>query len=506
MTVEYRTVEKFDNYEAGTNGIIRWKSTKKPVFIENSAINDWHPMVKLTNRWPWSPDKPKEQRMRIDWFITKTFPDLIPQSEAAKSGVMVDLIHIDGDKKNCSVSNLKWGDHDRHCFIAYYTDADSVHHIYDTRDNTYSTSTKKLPKDRTCYHVTKGYKASKKGLKKFADATAIEVREIEKCKGFGRFGDHRRTYNGVQHTFLRLCKGKYEHHERITYEEHTWMERCHNGGLTYCRPGTYKDCVGYDYKGFYPSIMASDDFKIPVKTGMAIHLDKLPKKRSKIEFGFYNVKITCKNEEFRKIFAFSKDNVYTHYSLKFAMKYKKRFDVKIKMNTDTENNAYVYASNTIVSGSEVFGEWYKVLLEMKSGNPKNKMIKMLMSTLWGNLTGIKTKIVEEDDLDDYDIGNDDSATWFIHDIMNHADGSESYMLIHRDAIYRADIRLKSFLTAFGRNLIAKVALEDLDNVVQIQTDGLCYNCDPQLDIENLIIDDKYAGHIKWSNVNKYERL
>jgi hypothetical protein len=269
-----------------------------------------------------------------------------------------------------------------------------------------------------------------------------EVAEIETHKGFTRFAEHRRTYHSLNHTFIRLCKGKYEHHDRINYEEHVWMEQCHNGGLTYCKPGTYKDCVGYDYKGFYPSIMASD-FKIPMKIGMSIHLDKLPK-RSKIEFGFYNAKITCTDPEFRKIFVFSKDNVYTHYSLKFAMKHNKRFNVKIKMNKDAENNAYVYASNSIISGSDIFGEWHKTLSEMKAAHPKNSVIKGLMSTLWGNITGLKSKIVEEDGLDEYDIGDDDTSEWTIHDIINHADGSESYMLVHRAAIYRVNIRLKSF--------------------------------------------------------------
>ena len=43
---------------------------------------------------------------------------------------------------------------------------------------------------------------------------------------------------------------------------------------------------------------------------------------------------------------YSKDDVYTHYSLKFAMKHKQQYDIKINLIVDEEPNAYIYLGIT----------------------------------------------------------------------------------------------------------------------------------------------------------------
>lgn len=51
--------------------------------------------------------------------------------------------------------------------------------------------------------------------------------------------------------------------------------------------------------------------------------------------------------------------------------------------------------------------------------------------------------------------------------------------------------------------MAKVALEDIDNVVRIQTDGITYDKAIEKDITNLVKDDKKTGRIEWLNVNAW---
>ena len=48
------------------------------------------------------------------------------------------------------------------------------------------------------------------------------------------------------------------------------MNKCYNGGINYLQDTSlYKDCYGYDFKSFYPSILADEklNFRFPIKKG-----------------------------------------------------------------------------------------------------------------------------------------------------------------------------------------------------------------------------------------------
>jgi hypothetical protein len=60
---------------------------------------------------------------------------------------------------------------------------------------------------------------------------------------------------------------------------------------------------------------------------------------------------------------------------------------------------------------------------------------------------------------------------------------------------------------YARLNISNVALDNLDNVIRIQTDGIVF-CD-EIDntkYENLKPEDKTTGIIKWHNVNNYKSV
>jgi hypothetical protein len=127
-------------------------------------------------------------------------------------------------------------------------------------------------------------------------------------------------YTVVTRTFNRYCKKHYKNHDAITPVEYKWFERCANSGIQYLKQNNYtKTGYAYDFKSQYGLVMISDN-KIPSKEGEEVTLKKLPKRKD-LKHGFYHVKITCDNDNFRKMFVFSKYNTYLNVSLEFAMKH-----------------------------------------------------------------------------------------------------------------------------------------------------------------------------------------
>ena len=86
------------------------------------------------------------------------------------------------------------------------------------------------------------------------------------------------------------------------------------------------------------------------------------------------------------------------------------------------------------------------------------------------------------------------------------DEMEIYKLQNTIIPYKYNIRLKSFLTAYGRIKIAQIALEDLDNVIRIHTDGIAFQCKKSFKIPLLLVEQKTTGLIEYFNVNNYSNL
>jgi hypothetical protein len=235
-------------------------------------------------------------------------------------------------------------------------------------------------------------------------------------------------------------------------------------------------------------------------------LKKLPK-MDKLLFGLYRVKIECYEKDFKKIFAFSKENVYTNYSLEWAMKHQERFNVKIDLIHDDEPNAYLYKTEDLVSGKYLFGDWYKYFMGLKKKLPKNRLLKHLLSSCWGSLTQRNTinrtmKRIKEDKLD---IGIDETCEWKILNYF-YCDTSEYYELVNQKNPYKYPFRIKSFLTSLGRNIIAGIALRDIDNVIRVHTDNCVFKVEQRFDdLPNLMLEEKTTGKIEWFNANSYTK-
>ena len=347
------------------------------------------------------------------------------------------------------------------------------------------------------YEVFKGYDATDDGLTKFKSDM---IRWNEELKNndvltidYFKYFTH---YSAVLMTFKRLCKGKYEDHEPIDAIESKWIESTHNGGLTYCNSGIYNS-YGYDFSAFYPSLMGQYKFILPNKKGVEKYLTELP---DKIELGFYRVKITSEHKHATKLFAFSPDHVYNNISLTHAFELQDDFNFTIELIIDDKPNAYIYPPG--VRSSSIFGVWVDKLAKIKLKYPKNKLIKHLLSSLWGSLSQTNNIIKTWDEIQEEGLKIGIGSN-FDYKIIDYKAEKDYYKLQCMAEPYRHNIRLKSFLTAYGRVKISEVAQTNLDGCIRIHTDGIVFNKPMKDKFIGLIKEDKTTGNINWKGVNCY---
>ena len=104
------------------------------------------------------------------------------------------------------------------------------------------------------------------------------------------------------------------------------------------------------------------------------------------------------------------------------------------------------------------------------------------------------------------MGYTDDYKYKIIDVcINEAD-TFFYTLIEVEKPYKYRVRLKPFITSWGRIQTARVALENLDSVIRIHTDDVVYDKQITTDLPNFLTDKKTTGFIRFDNVNNYHKL
>ena len=375
-------------------------------------------------------------------------------------------------------------------------------------DDTFKTLVK-LPdiKKYKGFECFKGYDQTEESLRKYK-ADLIKWSDELKSNDFFKFDYLSCTshFGATEIIFNILKKCDIKTHDKICIKEHKWIEKCHNGGLTFCNKGEHQS-YGYDFKAFYPSIQCDSKLLIPTKEGKESILEKLP---DKLQLGFYRVNIISDHKDVKKIFSFSKQSVYTNTSLDYARSHQEEFDFSIELIQDGEPNAYLYSD--YIKGSDIFGKWFYILFKLKKMFPKNKLIKHLLSSNWGTLQkkNIKRYTAEEIKEKDLKISRRYTARY---QIINHnsINDQDYYELQDLENLYVHNIRLKSFLTSLGRTRIADVALTDINNVIRIQTDGIVFNKEQDLKQLNYAFplldkEDKTTGLINWININDKDMI
>jgi hypothetical protein len=137
--------------------------------------------------------------------------------------------------------------------------------------------------------------------------------------------------------------------------------------------------------------------------------------------------------------------------------------------------------------------------------PKNRLVKHLMSSAWSTMN---RKNVVTETLDQINerikkgekIGFGDDNDWIIIDEKKYPDEEGEtkkviYTLLDAKTPIKFNIRLKSYITAHGRNLIGEIAREDIDGVIRTHTDCVVFKSEMEFDDENLIPEEKNTGKI-----------
>ena len=388
-------------------------------------------------------------------------------------------------------------------YIVYYklkTGDFRVLHSDDDNIETYN----KLPDIKRKFFMFKGYDVTDDGLRKYNKDFEQWTNEIKKNSVYNiRYTYYFSHHIAVETVFKKLSLGKFESITEVTKIEHQYMNLCNNGGLTYCE--TYEgECFGYDFNAYYPRVLSSNVFKIPITDGEECYTDiyKCLTKSIKLKYGFYYISITSTNPNAKKVFSFSKHDVYTHYSIEFAYKHRKQFNFEFAFYCEEEGfNCYVYEDENLVTGNEIFGNWFKQLADLRKLFPKNKLLKHLLSSIWGHLCKNKSimRTYEQIQEEALDVGHDEEAHYKIQDhIIN--DSNDYYVLYNNHEPYHYGLaRMKAFLTSYGRNRTATIALNDIDNVIRIHTDNVTFTKAQDLSkTKNISLEDKTTGYLKWN--------
>ena len=310
------------------------------------------------------------------------------------------------------------------------------------------------------------------------------------------------SYNNdlaVLRAFTKYSSFNLNNKETIEEIETKYFEACNNGYLEACVPGTY-ECYGYDMSSFYPRILGNSKLKIPLREGKEYKLESIDKYN--LKFGFYKIVIECYHEDFVKIFKFSNDNTYTHYSLLFAYMYQKEYDIKIGLNMTEEYNAYLYNDEDIIETKSIFNTWLNKLIDVKTKLKGNKLIKHLLSSLWGTLSRKNYDIkiaVSEKELEGYD---ENEYNIVDCDIQNGI-----YHVCKKQNKYKYNIRLKPFLQSYQRCFMGRIAHDNhFDQIVRICCDNITYKSDVKIDVPNFLPEEKTTGKIQWKNARVFQKL
>ena len=303
----------------------------------------------------------------------------------------------------------------------------------------------------------------------------------------------------------KLCKEKLELFDSVSEDEFYIFERCLNSGLI-CLNLDHKniptECYGYDFSRYYTNLLLS--LKIPMSRGKKSKINNLD--FDNLDFGIYRVKIEYTNKDFTNIFNFSQENHYTSSTLYYLNKIKDKYGLILTLlnDDDYDYNAFIYEKKDLILGKTLFNDWFKSLEKIREQYPKNRLVKHLMSSLWGTLCSYKKEYIFEDEVENYDISFLDDEETSEYKIIKHIDNR--YKIVKSSNAYNYGLaRIKPFLTAFGRLKIMKfIHTCDIEkHLIRIHTDGLVFN--KPIDFEKYNLDyypkpeDKTTGIINYHN-------
>lgn len=298
--------------------------------------------------------------------------------------------------------------------------------------------------------------------------------------------------------------------KKIGKEEFLILDKLTTSGLiTFDKSYENKtvNTYGYDFSSEYPNFMCNLVF--PRNAGKKVIMEKID--WNKIPYGIYRVKIVCSDKTFVKLFNFSPHH-YTSRQLKDLYKLKDRFNIKfdlLQSDDEYDYNAYLYEENDFYIGEDLFGEWNNAMEEIKKVGGSNQLVKILRSSLWGNLCETNKIYINyqgENELEEYDCETD----YYYKGLKNL-----QHVLIKYDDIAKHGgfYRMKYFLTTNVRMFMLSYALKNNieEKLIRIHTDSFMLNSPHNFHLKmNKGIkptnESKSTGKIKFYNVMRYMHI
>jgi hypothetical protein len=372
--------------------------------------------------------------------------------------------------------------------------------------------------------LNKKFDLSNAGLKAYAEALIIANEEIKTSKllpfKYDIFNNKIRNKKSKTTSivwrssaimalslFRRLTpKSTYSMLQDLDPVEVELSDLCINTGIYHCsKKGTeLQNSFSYDFRLFYPSLMASEKFFFPYRPGQYIEFDNIDMTNLNIEYGYYNCKIVIKNKNCLKVFMLNKNNWYTHFDLIIAMKLHKQYgDIKII----PLGKAYIYTEDDLICGNDIFNYWFSHIKLLKNKYPKNIIVKMVSSSLWGYLVQANTFICSETEAEKLRLTttlDKKKGTHYISKyVITKNEKNNYYKLLDLERpMLKNNFRLKSFITGFARLEMCKTLFVDLDGVHRIVIDGFIMDgpFKTAKRHKTLLLEPEKCGHITINNI------
>ena len=337
-----------------------------------------------------------------------------------------------------------------------------------------------------------------------------------------------KAYSSIKYTVDKF--------DKITWTEYNWYEKENLSSLMRCTPGIY-NCLGFDFKMAYPNYLASQVyinnarqiFMFPTKKGKRFRIKTL---KDNLYYGLYKVKMHSDNPDFNFVFNFNKENIYTHYEINFCRQHQQQYNITIELIIEDDYNCLVYKkyaesyknyndSDDIINGELIFKPWLDRITDLKKEFPDNGLIKLLSSSMWGFLSKSNKRHYNETELKlkpeiKYDYFDNDNINYLCLNEKDNIDGTVDFLLINKDMPYCKNYRLKPFIKAFERIIMARICLQiGVNKIVRINTDNITFNKDllNEADIKNIesisptfLLEEKTTGKFEIRNINNFVRL
>lgn len=272
----------------------------------------------------------------------------------------------------------------------------------------------------------------------------------------------------VRFIFSKLgnCPADMESPDQV---EMKWLKQCFNSSVIYGESEEKGKFWGYDFKSFYPRMMANRSqvkLYIPLRRGEEKTLTELPKT---LDHGYYRLKITCTDPRARRVFSFSPANVYSRRSYNHAMEMKHGGGFKDTMNIelicDGKPNAYIYKKEDVVETGPIFDKWEKTMMDLREKLPGNKLAKRLCSSLYSCLAETYRRKV---DLDDEETQDDlIMKGWRLEKV-----GADKVTMCNYCHHHPLGMRLITWVTARARYRMWQVFKDRIDDIRRVYVDSV----------------------------------